>query len=370
MSAPAVLDLRLLRNEGARSVLSPLTQGRASAHIRPTIAALYLTGYCNSRCTMCDFWKRERDPGELTSEQWGVIFSRLKAFGVGFVGVNASGEMFTRPDVFDILGHLQDLGLRFGVNTNATLITRDKARQLAALGPRQVTVGLDGVGDDAYLATRGLKGGFTKVARHLDYLREAGLANLSIGSVLMRESLDQWVPLARYALEAKLAGVRFTAFHQGYFNVDEKGQGYAEPAFVAAASAEIERLIALKRETGIVKNSAAYLRRVIDHYRDPQGYFPVPCLQGSNRIEVDVYGNVTLCSFVPGPLGNLLNQEMEAIWESAGHRAAREAAYRGECPRCFLSCYAEENLRLSAGGAIPTLKDALRRATRLLGFNR
>lgn len=363
-------SLRLLRNEGARSLLAPLTKGRASAHIRPTIAAVYLTGYCNSRCTMCDFWKKERDPTELNSEDWGVIFSRLKAFGVEFVGVNASGEMFTRRDVFDILGHLRDLGLAFGVNTNATLLTRDKARRLAGLGPRQVTVGLDGVGEDAYLATRGLKGGFAKVARHMEYLRQAGIANLSIGSVLMRESLDQWVPLARFALEAGLAGVRFTAFHQGYFNVEDKTEGYSAPAFLAAVEAEIDKLITLKRQTGIVKNSEDYLRRVVAYYRDPHGYFPAPCLQGSNRIEVDVHGNVTLCSFVTESLGNLLHQEMEEIWDSAAHRSAREAAYRGECPRCFLSCYGEENLRLSAGGVFPTLGESLRRATRLLGPRR
>lgn len=361
------VGLRLLRNEGARSLLAPLTRGHASGWIRPTVAALYLTGYCNSRCTMCDFWKRDRDPGEPDSEAWGVIFSRLKAFGVEFVGVNASGEMFTRPDVFDILGHLRDLGLAFGINSNATLITRDKARRLAELGPRQITVGLDGVGEAAYLATRGLKGGFAKVARHLEYLREAGIANLSIGSVLMRESLDQWVPLARFAQEAGLAGVRFTAFHQDYFNTDDKGGGYADPQFLAAAGVQIEALIALKRATGIVKNSEDYLRRVLVYYRDPHAYFPVPCLQGSNRIEVDVYGNVTLCSFVTESLGNLRYQEMAEIWDSPAHAAAREAAYRGECPRCFLSCYGEENLRLSAVGVVPTLGESLRRAVRLLG---
>ncbi len=359
-------SLHLLRNEGARSLLAPLTGGRASNHIRPTIAAVYLTGYCNSRCTMCDFWKNERDPSELDSEAWGVIFSRLKAFGVEFVGVNASGEVFTRRDVFEILSHLRDLGLSFGVNSNATLLTRVKAQRLATLGARQVTVGLDGVGDNAYLATRGLKGGFAKVARHLEYLRQAGVENLSIGSVLMRENLDQWIPLARFALEAGLAGVRFTAFHQGYFNVEDKTAGYGAPAFLAAVEVEIDKLITLKRQTGIVKNSEDYLRRVVAYYRDPHGYFPVPCLQGSNRIEVDIHGNVTLCSFVTESLGNLMHQEMEEIWSSPAHRAAREAAYRGACPRCFLSCYGEENLRLSVTGVVPTLGESLRRASRLL----
>lgn len=362
-------SLHLLRNEAARALLSPLTAGRASAAIRPTIATVYLTRYCNSRCRMCDFWKNRRDPRELGSEQWGVVFSRLKAFGVAFIGVNASGEMFTRRDVFRILGHLRDLGLAFGVNSNGTLFTPPKARRLAELEPRQVTIGLDGVGDPAYYATRGLEHGFTKVARHIGNLLEAGVRNVGIGSVMTRENVDDWVGLCHFAIERGLAGVRFTAYHDHYFGAGEGAAAgcYSDPAFLARVAARVEELIALKRRTGIVRNSEPYLRRVADYYRDPRGYFPVPCLQGSNRIEIDAYGNVTLCSFVAEPLGNLVEQEMEAIWRSDAHRRARDRACRGDCPRCFLSCYAEENLRLSRAGFLPTLGSSVRRALRLLG---
>lgn len=359
---------RLLIHESARAILSPLTGGRASGWIRPTIAAVYITKYCNSRCNMCDFWKGDRDPGELTAEQWGIVFSRLKAFGVGFVGINASGEMFTRQDVFQILQHLHDLGLGFGVNSNGTLFTTAKARRLAELGPRQVTIGLDGVGNESYLATRGLKGGFDKVSRHIDNLLDAGVRGVSIGSVLMHENIDDWVPLAEFALDKGLSGIRYTAYHDSYFNVPTilKGQQYGGEGFMQKAAENIEALLELKRKTGIVKNSEAYLHRVLEFYRQPRTYFPVPCLQGSNRIEIDVFGNVTLCSFVTEPLGNLVSQDMEAIWESEGHRSAREAARAGKCPKCFLSCYGEENLRLSATGALPTLGDSIRRMSRML----
>ncbi|TWO81389.1 hypothetical protein CBW56_04575 [Denitratisoma oestradiolicum] len=358
----------MLRQELARAVLSPLTGGLASGFIRPTIAAVYITKFCNSRCTMCDFWKGDRDPDELSAEQWGVVFSRLKAFGVGFVGVNASGEMFTRRDVFQILQHLKDLDLGFGINSNATLFSKNRARLLAELGPRQVTIGLDGVGDEAYLATRGLKGGFSKIGRNIGNLLDAGVTGVSLGSVLMKENMADWVRLAEFALERGLTGIRYTAYHDSYFNAPTilKGQQYGGEAFLREAEVQIEALIALKRKTGIVKNSEAYLRRVLEFYRQPRTYFPVPCLQGSNRIEIDVYGNVTLCSFVTEPLGNLVHQEMEEIWSSEAHRQAREAALKGKCPKCFLSCYGEENLRLSRVGVLPTLGDSLRRVKLLL----
>jgi len=362
-------SFHLLRNETARALLSPLTAGRASGYIRPSIAAIYITRLCNSRCTMCDFWKNEQDPKELTSEQWGVVFSRLKAFGVDFVGVNASGEMFTRRDAFDILGHLRDLRMDFGVNSNGTLFTKSKAKQLAELNPRQVTIGLDGVGDEAYFSTRGLPHGFSKVSHHIDNLKEVGVRNIALGAVLMAQNVHQWTDLAKFALEKGLNGIRYTAHHDAYFSLEGNATAsiYSDPNFLELLEYEIEKLIVLKRKTGIVKNSEAYLRHIPEFYRDQKHFFPVPCLQGSNRIEVDAYGNVTLCSFVTESLGNLIEQEMDQIWNSDRHVSARKSAYCGNCPRCFLSCYGEENLRLSRGGFFPTLSNSIKRAMLLIG---
>lgn len=363
--------LRLALREGARAIVAPLSDGRASGLIRPTVAALYLTGFCNSRCTMCDFWRNDRDPLELPGEQWGIAFSRLKAFGVEFVGVNASGEMFTRRDALEVLRHLRDLDLAFGVNSNGTLFTRRASKALASLAPTQVTIGIDGAGEEAYVATRGLRGGFARVLRNIGHLQDAGVRNIYLGTVLMSENVGQWGELAELAVRLGLAGIRYTAFHSSYFGNGRSGESsYSGQAFLDVARAEIGRLIEMKRKTGIVKNSEAYLRRVVEYYENPRGYFPVPCLQGSNRIEVDVYGNVTLCSFMNEPLGNLVSQEMEEIWASKRHRKARDDAYYGRCARCFLSCYAEENLRLSRAAVLPTLGDSLRRAGRLVGMGR
>lgn len=362
-------SINLLLTEAARSILSPMTNGKASSCVRPTIAALYLTKFCNSRCTMCDFWKYDKDPNELTSEQWGVVFSRLKFFGVDYIGVNASGELFTRRDIFDILGHLRDLNISFGVNTNATLLTARKSKQLAALKPSAVTIGLDGVGDASYMVTRGLKNGFTKISRHIENLQSAGITNIGIGSVLMPDNIFEWVNLCNFVVEKGLSSIRFTAYHENYFNEPDptRKTGTQDESFISMVEREIDKLIAIKRKTGIIKNSEEYLRSVTSFYRNPSSYFPHPCLQGSNRIEIDVYGNVTLCSFMTNPLGNLVTQDMEEIWRSEKHRDARAAAYNGNCPKCFLSCYAEENIRLSTTGFLPTLGDSLSRGIRILG---
>ncbi len=365
-------SFKLLRNEALRSTLSPLTKGKASGLIRPTIAAIYITSFCNSRCNMCDFWKNDHDPNELTSEQWGVVFSRLRAFGVDYVGVNASGEMFTRPDAIEILGHIRDLGMQFGLNSNGTLFTRRRSQRLAKLKPRSITIGLDGVGDESYMITRGLKRGFSKVSRNIDYLQDAGISNISIGSVLMRENIDDWVALAEFALEKKLEGIRFTAYHDSYFNPESApvGSQYFDEEFLSRVECEISRLLEVKRRTGIVKNSEAYLRKIGDYYRNQRSFFPAPCLQGSNRIEIDTYGNVNLCSFLTESLGNLLEKDMEEIWKSIEHQKARDAAFHGKCPRCFLSCYWEENLRLSREDFFPTLPTSIQRSMRLLGSGR
>jgi MoaA/NifB/PqqE/SkfB family radical SAM enzyme len=259
--------------------------------------------------------------------------------------------------------------MSFGVNSNGLLFNKQRSQQLAALNPAQVTIGFDGVGDESYFQTRGLKKGFTKVSGNMDNLLEAGIKNVSIGSVLMWENLNDWVKLAEFALEKGLAGIRYTAYHDAYFNPqsDPRGSKYQDPTFRSRVAGEIEKLIELKRKTGIVKNSEAYLKQVCKFYKDQRNYFPNPCLQGSNRIEIDVYGNVNLCSFVTESLGNLLQKEMEDIWNSEKHRRARLDAYKGNCPHCFLSCYAEENLRLSPKSFLPIFTHSFKRGIKLLG---
>ena len=364
-----MVNFHLLRNELCRAVLSPLSFGRLSNYIRPTIAAIYITRKCNSKCKMCNFWKNENDPEELTSQQWAIIFHNLKAFGVGFVGVNASGEMFTHPQVFEILQHLQDLHLPFGLNTNGLLLNKNRAELLAKSKPRQITIGLDGVGNDSYFQTRGLRQGFEKVSRNIQHLKNVGIENIAIGSVLMYENIDDWVNIVKFAIEKKLAGVRFTAFHDAYFNPGNLNTKsvYATPSFLHKVDEEIKKLIRLKKSTGMVRNSEAYLKQVPRFFKDQKNFFPVPCLQGSNRIEIDTHGNVTLCSFVTKALGNLLSSRMETIWRSEAHQRARRNAYLGNCPRCNLSCYSEENIRLSARGVFPSLKHTFNRGFQLLG---
>jgi len=359
---------KLIRNEASRAILSPLTNGTASQHIKPTIATVYLTKSCNSQCNFCDFWKNDKDPNELTSEQWGIIFSKLKKFGVGFMGVNASGEMFFRQDASKILRHLHNMEMPFGVNSNGLLLHGKRAKQLAELKPRQVTIGMDGFGDESYLETRGIKNGLTKVTNNIKEMQELGLDTISFGTVMMIENMNDWVRLAEFALEHNLSGIRFTAFHDNYFNPQSQptGSRYAQEVVQARIAEEIKKLIQLKQETGIIKNSETYLNQVLEFYKDQTHYFPRPCLQGSNRIEIDIYGNVTLCSFVTNPLGNLVTQEMDEIWESEIHKRAREDAFNGRCPKCFLSCYGEENIRLSREGFIPTISHSFKRGVTLL----
>jgi len=150
--------------------------------------------------------------------------------------------------------------MSFGVNSNGTLFTPTKARRLAELGPRAVTLGLDGVGDAAYLATRGLKNGFTKISRHIDNLKKEGIGNIGIGAVLMEQNLYEWVGLAQFALDKGLSRHSFyrpprRLFHPGRRSTRFVYTDPAFPQFGGRADRETDRTEA---QDGIVKNSEAY----------------------------------------------------------------------------------------------------------------
>ena len=107
-----------------------------------------MTRRCNLRCRMCQYLDfLENTPagaqkdGELTTEEWLRVISQCHRFClVTFTG----GEPLLRKDIGELL-ESASRRCRTHVITNATLLTEERAAQLAALAPRR-TGGLGGFG--------------------------------------------------------------------------------------------------------------------------------------------------------------------------------------------------------------------------------
>ncbi len=134
----------LIRPEGACPVheleLDPLMpfSMRPSAPYRMDLAVTYR---CNNDCAHC-YNARERNFPELTTEQWFKIIDRLWELGVPHI-VFTGGEATLRNDLPELIRHAEANGQITGLNTNARRLSDEKYVQKlvdAGLDHVQITV--------------------------------------------------------------------------------------------------------------------------------------------------------------------------------------------------------------------------------------
>lgn len=132
------------------------------------------TRRCNLHCGHCytDSFDREY-AGELTTEEGLRLIDDLAAFGVPVI-LFSGGEPLIRPDLLDLIRHAQHRGIRAVISTNGTLITPEKAREMASINLSYVGVSIDGP-EKVHDKFRGKVGAFQEAIRGIRYCRDAGL---------------------------------------------------------------------------------------------------------------------------------------------------------------------------------------------------
>ncbi len=334
----------------------------------PSVAALYLTRRCNSRCSMCGFWKKDFDyEKELDTEEWFKVLEDLREMKVPFVSVGAEGEVFTRKDVLPVLRRIRQLGFDYTINTNGLYLPEKFVEEVDKLAPHRVIFGLDTADPDQYARIRGIPDGFSKVLESIRRLRRAGYEGVSIGAVILHSNLDQLLALAELALEEKVKALRFTAFSPVGFGMDWNREGleyYYSPDFRKKLTTVIEELIRHKRKHRLIANSEEYLIGIIEYMQSGFRNLPVPCVIGYYNLQVLPNGNIPVCGFrgESAVAGNVRGDSIRDIWKSRAYQNERDKIKKGHCPTCWMSCYAENNLRFSLKTMIRTNADALKRS--------
>ena len=113
----------------------------------PIDVQLEITALCNQKCRHCyNYWRHSDAPRsvELSSEDLGCILRKLaeaKVVQLTFTG----GEPLLHPDILmSSMFEAHKLGMGFGLNSNATLITDEIARGLGSSGLQHALISVLG----------------------------------------------------------------------------------------------------------------------------------------------------------------------------------------------------------------------------------
>ncbi len=111
------------------------------------------TNACNARCVHCSTAAAKKLPGELETEEVKKLFTHLSSIGLFDVAISG-GEPLTRPDLLEIIWHMKSLGLKYGVGSNGSTITKEKVRLLKEAGVSRLQISIDGTEELHDLARR------------------------------------------------------------------------------------------------------------------------------------------------------------------------------------------------------------------------
>ncbi|MBW2616248.1 MAG: SynChlorMet cassette radical SAM/SPASM protein ScmE [Deltaproteobacteria bacterium] len=142
----------------------------------PKSLDISLTGKCNLHCKYCFYAEEMQSRQDLPTDQWQAFFEELGHLAVRDVCLSG-GEVFVRPDLWELIDSVIENRMRYSILTNGTLLA-DKLIQEFEIGKRRkrlnsIQVSIDGSCPEVHDKSRG-RGSFDKAVRGLRLLKEAG----------------------------------------------------------------------------------------------------------------------------------------------------------------------------------------------------
>lgn len=313
-----------------------------------------VTNRCQSRCTMCNIWRKPVHD-ELGLEEIDALFSKADHFSwINLTG----GELFQRPDINDIfltvIKHSRDLWLlNFPTNGFLTDAVCDSVARILKetdLSRLIVSVSLDGppsLHDDI----RGIPGCWGNAVQTFRRLRKLRSRRFSVyfGQTVQSANIGRFTETLDACREV-MGDVSVNDFHinlahsSGHYYDNENSDALPD---AESAAAEIE-YIQEQQSPGLLDPVAFIEQRYRRHVRDyfSNGRGPYVCQAAGASCFIDPVGTVYPCSVFDAPLGSLrdYNMDFRGLWRSDARLQTRELIKSSKCPGCWTPCEAYQTL--------------------------
>jgi radical SAM protein with 4Fe4S-binding SPASM domain len=313
---------------------------RPSAPYRMDLAVTYR---CNNNCSHC-YNSRPRQGPELSTGQWKNLLDRLWDLGIPHV-VFTGGEPTLRPDLAGLIAHAEKNGQITGINTNGRKLKNpDFVKTLVDAGLDHVQITLeshDPAIHDAMVRAPGAWPDTTAGLRNVLDTRLFVMTNTTLlrqNSALLKQTLA-------FLAETGVPTVGLNALIYSGHGL-EVDSGLAEK--------DLPPLLALAREaTGQAGQKLIwYTPTQYCHFDPLQLELGVKgCTAALYNMCVEPDGSVLPCQSYYQPLGNLLFDEWDRIWN---HELAVSLRERRSLPIDCQACA----LVLECGGGCPLARKA------------
>ncbi len=162
---------------------------------------LCLTGKCNLACEYCFYANEMAGRDDLPGEEWLRFFGELKSLGVRSVSLSG-GEIFVRPDLWELIDGIIDARMSFSILTNGTLINEEVVAKFAEKNRLRrmssIQISIDGSCAEVHDKSRG-KGSFDRAIAAMRLLKKEGYP-LTSRVTVNRHNVDDLANVAELLL--------------------------------------------------------------------------------------------------------------------------------------------------------------------------
>jgi len=299
----------LLRPDGACAIheldletVMPFS-ARPSAPYRMDLAVTYR---CNNDCAHC-YNARERNFPELHTENWKHILDQLWALGVPHI-VFTGGEATLRDDLPELIAHAESIGQITGLNTNARRLADEKyVQRLLDAGLDHVQITVESCDAQIHDEMMRARGAFKQTIQGLKNVLATRLFVMT-NTTMLRTNVHKIPETLDFLAEIGVPTIGLNALIYSGLGLTV-GTGLHER--------ELQPILDMA-----VRKTSEYGQRLIwytptqyCHFDPTQSNLGVKgCTASLYSMCIESNGNVLPCQSYYSPLGNILTDPWEWIW--------------------------------------------------------
>ncbi len=259
----------------------------------PIIVTYSFTRQCNLKCRHC--YSNSGDGGnqELSPQKTLEVVEQIAKAG-SRVLIFDGGEPLMREDIYDLISHARKLGLTTVLGTNGTLITQAIVSKLKDAGLDHCAVSIDGSNPQTHEWLRGVKGCFDKAIRGAKLVSEAGIP-LQVNTCLNSKNEHEINGIIELAESLGADSIQFF-----FYNNSGRSSSQVMPPDINTSLFEnIKCKINLRiiGRIGIMGSKC--------------------CTAGESVCCILNDGTVYPCMLLHIPLGNVMENTLQDIWENS-----------------------------------------------------
>jgi len=317
----------------------------------PVCLYLEVTNRCNLLCETCPRTFEDLEPpADMSWELFTKIVDQVP--NIARVVMHGVGEPMLVKNLPDMIRYLKARGVYTLFNTNGTLLTPRKQRELIETGLDELRVSLDAADAKTFLAVRG-KNFFDRIVRNISGFtklqRELGAEKPLVSMWLtgLQETIGQLPDFVRLAADI---GVREVHLQRLVFDDAGFGLARAESALFARARAEeqtaVEAAQKIAAALGVRLNASGGAEPGLSLKAAADEKPWASCRRPWSLMYFTAHGRALPCCIAPFSargyenytLGDATQQTLAEIWNSPAYRHFRTALVSEAPPKPCAGC--------------------------------